>query len=112
MIKYGLRVKDSGIILSYDISPDYDNGTVDYNLEEYVFNDNEGKQWLVNTPQHAEWVRLNNPSTYSNCYDTPKNEFKPECLEVVKIEIPEPTVTSFEITLEDAKIPFHRLMGN
>lgn len=115
MIKYGLRVKDSGIILSYETYAT-DTGEFGFDtrtelVEDSLLDGCPNKQWLVNTPEHAEWVRQNTTQDFceSNGYNQPINDFKAECLEVVKIEIPEPTISSIEVTLENKDISFDKL---
>ena len=84
--KFGLRFKSSGkIVTHYKES----NGCSDCCGEfQHVLSERDTEEiWSVDTPENAEWVRLNSTQWYNAEYDTPTNDLDPEDLEVVKINI-------------------------
>ena len=80
-IKYGLLM--NGKLLGFNTSEnseDSESVSVSYELDHFPDN-----VWLVDTAEHAEWVRLNNTEWYNASYETPKNPYKPEKLKVAKV---------------------------
>ena len=57
------------------------------------------KMWLVDNPYQAEYVRNFSTPWYNAGYETPENEFEPEEMEVVKVEI------TTDITPEQVTVP-------
>ncbi len=63
----------------------------------YELDDNSGNMWLVDTPEHAEWVRQNTTPWYNAEYDSPKNSYVGKNTKVIKFET--------EISNVEVKIP-------
>lgn len=82
IVKYGLMNIATGKIVGYET--EYLDGDCSVGIAHSlsVYEDNE---WLVDTPEHAEYVRQVSAKKYNADYDTPENEFKPEELKVVKV---------------------------
>jgi hypothetical protein len=96
-IKYGLRDKKTGKLMGFytRANPeDCEGVSVTYNLSK-----NGETAWLVGTPEHAEYVRLNSTEWYNAGYETPENEYDPNELEVVKVE------QTIEVNPVEVKIP-------
>jgi len=56
--KYGLMVKATGKVLEYEVRDN--TGREFCVLETHVLTEHgDGKPWLVDTPENAEWVRHN-----------------------------------------------------
>lgn len=84
MKKYGLRFKKTGKLLGMSFSSNAGGdfcGDVEVSLR-----DGGSCFWLVNTPEHAEYVRLNSTKWYNAGFESPSHRFKPEELEVVRVE--------------------------
>ncbi len=94
---YGLRLisgKYKGKILGYRVSSNDAAdfcGSTNTTLDEY-----EDNMWLVDTAENAEYVRQVSTKWYNAGHETPKHNFKPEQLEVCKVEI--------EIVTEPVKV--------
>lgn len=83
--KFGLRYKESGAILGYEVRP----GSGKYACVDEIHNlvHDGNNMWLVSDPRHAEWVRLYPTDWYNASYDTPEHHYEPEELEVVSVNI-------------------------
>jgi hypothetical protein len=81
--KYGLRVKGTEDILKYDSYYSHDENSVGY---IYSFSKSGDSEWLVGTIDLALNAMFNPPPEYNASYETPKHYYKPEDLEVVKVE--------------------------
>lgn len=100
IIKYGLRKKGSKDLLGYDFSSNDDGEFC--GSETYYLTENFGEnKWLVDSPEHAEYVRLHSTEWYNASLSTPENPYiKEKCdIEVVKVEIEE------HVEVVDVKIP-------
>ena len=97
--KYGLRVKKTGELLKF-ITVSNDGADFCDSVSYYLDVDGES-EWLVDTPENAEYVRNVSTEWYNAGYETPKHshDFDPDELEVVEVEI----ITS--INKIDVKIP-------
>ena len=95
--KYGLRHKKSNIILG--VSLQSNDGQSFCVSTTTTLNDYSEDMWLVDTPINAEYVRQFSTEWYNACHETPSHSFKPEELEIIKIEI-----TTIEEKIE-VKIP-------
>lgn len=95
-IKYGLMDKETKKLVGYSAESNEpgDNVSISYELDMY-----SDDEWLVDTPEHAEYVRLNSTEWYNADYNTPENGIEPEKLQVVKVEIEK------KIEPIDVKIP-------
>lgn len=76
MIKYGLLYK--GEILNFVTRGDD---------EIHELAEHGDKMWLVDTPEHANYVRSNSSPWYNADYDTPVNTYNKKDLQVVEVEI-------------------------
>jgi hypothetical protein len=84
---YGLRHKASGELLGvYTTSNAGGDCCGD---ESYHLTTSSDIPWMVETKLNASYVRMFTTPWYNAGYETPENSFKPEELEVVKIEIRE-----------------------
>ena len=83
IVKYALLHKASGTILGFTTSSNH--GAEFSNDTSYYLEKDSDQQWLVVSPEQAEYVRLNNTPWYNAGYNTPVNNFKPNELEVVKL---------------------------
>jgi len=88
-VKYGLREKKTGIILSEYITT---NITSDYWGDRTVKlvaekKDNEIDCWLVDEVFNAEYVRNFSTEWYNSDHEHPLHYFKPKDLEIIKITI-------------------------
>lgn len=95
-LKYGLREKKTGKLVGLNAranSEDCDGVSVTYTLSKYA----DGGAWLVDEPEHAEYVRQNSTEWYNAGVDTPENDFEPNELEVVRVKQ--------EVNLVKVKIP-------
>lgn len=81
---YGLFHIKTNKILSFEVSENYGDFCLDVAHELVTHGE---KMWLVDSPEHAEWVRLNSTPRYNASYDTPINSFEPEELKVVEVEV-------------------------
>lgn len=84
---YGLRRKKTGILLGVYTTSNAGGdmcGDESYHLTECA-----DVPWMVKTKLEASYVRMFSTPWYNAGYETPINDFKPEELEVVKIEIRE-----------------------
>jgi hypothetical protein len=83
-IKYGLFSKETKKLVGYvsQHNEPGDNVSNSYSLDLY-----SDDKWLVDTPEHAEYVRLNSTEWYNADIETPENNIDPETLDVVKVEI-------------------------
>ena len=98
IIKYGLLHKKSGKIIGFETLSNSDGAYcvgVKYELDHYVNN-----QWLVDKPEHAEYVRNHSTEWYNAGYDTPNHSYKNSELEVIKI--------IQTINVESVKIPTYK----
>lgn len=97
-IKYGLRNKKTKKLMQFDTTSN-DGGefcnSIEYSLSEF----GDDGEWLVDSPEHAEWVRLNSTEWYSAGFDTPSHKLKADDYEVVMVEIVQ------EISKVDVKLP-------
>ena len=85
---YGLRHKRSGELLGVYTTSNAGSdccGEESYHLSTC----NSNIPWMVKTKLEASYVRMFSTPWYNAGYETPINDFKPEELEVVKIEIRE-----------------------
>lgn len=83
--KYGLRMKQSGKILGFTVSSNEGGefcGENTYELDEL-----EDNMWLVDSEYQAAYVARYSTPWYNAGYETPKNPYKVEDLQVVKIEM-------------------------
>lgn len=83
-IRYVLRNKKTGKLLKYVIqaNPEDCEGTsLSYTISEYG-----DDIWHVDTPEQAEWVRLNHTKWYNAVKETPSHchNYDPDDYEVVK----------------------------
>jgi hypothetical protein len=76
MIKYGLLYKEK--VLGY---------TVQGNEETCRLSAYADNMWLVDTSEHANYVRSNSTPWYNADYDTPVNSYDEKDLQVVEVEI-------------------------
>jgi hypothetical protein len=79
--KYGLLYK--GKLLGFSTSEnseDSESVPVTFELDEYSDN-----VWMVDSAEHAEWVRNNSTKWYNAGYRTPKNQYQVTELKVAKI---------------------------
>lgn len=84
---YGLRHKKGGALLGvYTTS---NAGSDCCEGESYHLTKCADVPWMVKTKLEASYVRMFSTPWYNARYETPINDFKPEELEVVKIEIRE-----------------------
>jgi len=84
MIKYGLKHIKENRRITYGISSNSDGDSCNEN--QYYLTTSGDAEWVVKKAELAEWVRQNSTPWYNSEYETPTNDFKPEELEVVKIE--------------------------
>lgn len=54
---------------------------------QYILDDCSNIPWIVESALTAAWVRENSTEWYNAGYDTPTNEYDPESMEVVEIEL-------------------------
>lgn len=104
---YGLLYKPKNIILG--VSSSSNAGGHDCHDETYTLSmyEDENIPWIVDDELTAAYVRMFSTPWYNAGYDTPVNDFKPEDLEVIQIEIKvkkikSPTVVpTFEEYMQD-----------
>jgi len=103
--KYGLRSKKSGKLIGFSTegnSEDCEGVSVTYSLLE-----NAVSPWLVDFPEHAEYVRLNSTDWYNADYKTPINPYESDELEVVRVEqIIEPVKVKIPTAEEYLKLSY------
>jgi hypothetical protein len=83
-IKYGLRVKKTGEMVRYETysnGDDYEGVGVSYMLTAYK----SDPIWLVDSAEHAGYVRQFSTERYNAGFESPTHNFNPEDLEVVKV---------------------------
>jgi hypothetical protein len=83
-IQYGLRHKIKKALLKVKVTSNEGSdfcGSVAYELVDWSNN----LVWLVENPEHAEFVRQHSTSWYNASYDTPINNYDPDELQVVKV---------------------------
>ena len=83
-IQYGLRNKKSNILLKAEPSSNENRefcASIGYQLIDW----GDDPIWLVESPEHAEFVRHHTTSWYNAGYDTPINNYDAEDLQVVKV---------------------------
>lgn len=98
IVKYGLGHIESGKMLGVSVSS---NEGADFcGSTQTTLYYSSSPDWLVDTPEHAEWVRHNSTEWYNAGYDTPTHSYEPEELVVVKV------TQTFERT--EAKVPSNR----
>ena len=93
IVYYALMIKENGNLVDFSVTSNEEGGAFASSLAYSLGNSGEtlGKLkdfqniWMVNSGEHAEWVRLNPSEWYSSEYDTPSHHFKPEELEIVEI---------------------------
>jgi hypothetical protein len=84
-IKYGLRIKETGEILKAVAALNED---CDFCVDiSYTIRPGMGIEWMVDAPTDAEYVRNNSTEWYNASYNTPDHGFKPDDLEVIRIEL-------------------------
>lgn len=84
-IKYGLRHRGSGEILRVEErSNDEGSFCVQVSHELRL---GARRDWLVDSPEKAEYVRLNPTPWYNAGFDTPEHEFGAAELEVVRVTV-------------------------
>jgi hypothetical protein len=101
-LKYALRHKKLKDLLLYEASSNEgseDCNSISYTLSVDNLSTNSNSWWVVDTPEQAEYVRLNSTKWYNADYDTPEHNFEPDELEVVEIEY------SIDIKPKEVKIP-------
>jgi hypothetical protein len=84
LIKYGLRHKESKVILSvttfeYQLYDDWEVKAYELAIDYGI--------WLVDTKKEAEYVKNNKVKRQESEYYRPINPYKSEELEVVKVDI-------------------------
>ena len=96
--KYGLRNKKTHKLVQCDVKSN--EGAPDAGSTEYSLSDlGDDGDWLVDSAEHAEWVRLNPTEWYNAGHDTPSHNLSADDYEVVRVEIVQ------EITKVDPKLP-------
>lgn len=83
-VKYGLRCKKTGKILTYDMESNAGGSNccgIMFRLSE----DTDSPTWLLDDPEEVDWVRRHSTEWYNAGYETPKHKFEPGELEVVKV---------------------------
>ena len=89
IIKFGLVLKKTGELVGFTTSP---NEGDDCCGICYELDDTSDRKWLVDSAEHAEYVRKFTTPWYNAGYDTPINEYDKDELEVVKVtQVIEPT---------------------
>ena len=116
IMKYGLMHVPSGEMVGYRTISNGNGDCVDI---QYILDLSEkDRLWLVDDPEHAEYVRLHSTEWYNAEYDSPNHSpnCKPEELKVVKymvsiesedVEVSIPTFPEY-IKLNYADQPDHR----
>lgn len=92
MEKYGLKNKKTGELATYYTNS---NGDGDCCCElEHILGCGNEHEWLVDTPENAEYARLYATKWFNAGYETPNHSkyWKPEEWEVVKLIITTETV--------------------
>ena len=87
MNKYGLRNKSNGKLIGY--STQSNAGGESCRDEQYLLDTDQEKLWLVDEPEHAEWVRWNSTEWFNAGYETPTHpsNWDSDMWEVVTVEI-------------------------
>lgn len=83
-IQYGLRNKKNNILLKAEPTSNEDGdfcSSIRYELIDW----GDHLKWLVESPEHAEFVRQHSVPWYNAGYDTPINNYDAEDLQVVKV---------------------------
>jgi hypothetical protein len=83
MKEYRLRHIKSNEMLGF-YTDSNEGGDFCYDVQ-YILDTGRDNFWSVDTPEHAEWVRLNSTRWYNADYSTPTHYYKPEELEVVGV---------------------------
>lgn len=87
--KFTLRHKESGELVKYYTNSNKD-GDFCCETQYCICVDEHSKDvWYAETPEEAEWVRLNSTRWYNANYETPTHSrsFEPEDFEVVSLEV-------------------------
>jgi hypothetical protein len=83
-IRYGLRYKKDGKLLSIHATSNAGGDfcvSVAYELVDW----GDDNSWLVESPEHAEFVRHNSTPWYNAGYDSPINNYDAKDLQVVRV---------------------------
>ena len=100
VVKYGLQHVETGEMIGVDAAVSASLDGSDGDGLEYQLDCQGEQEWLVDSPEHAEWVRLNDTEYYNAGYDTPQHMgLLPEQMRVVRVE------KVVEVTPIDVKIP-------
>jgi len=83
-IQYGLRYKKKGILLKVQATSN-EGRTECVSISHSLVDWTENPAWLVDSPEHAEFVRQYDTPWYNAEYDTPINNYDANELEVVKV---------------------------
>jgi len=97
--KYGLRHKKTSEIVTYNVTSNAGCDSCGDTTTTLGLGISD-QMWVVDTPRHAEWVRLNSTEWYNADYDTPvTRDLEPKELEVVQIDV------VIKVEKVDIKIP-------
>jgi len=99
VVKYGLQDIETGKIVGVTertASTPEEGNSIEYQLDTH----GGEREWLVDSAEHAEWVRLNDTAYYNSGYDTPQHMgLRPEQLRVIRVK------KVVEVTPVEVKIP-------
>lgn len=83
-IRYGLRYKKDGKLLGFETERNPE-GSESVSFSYHLSYGEEDRIWLVESPEHAEFVRQNSTPWYNADYECPMNDFDVEELQVVRV---------------------------